>query len=248
MQAAQRLMRPVLPKRFYTAATAEQTGGTASVRLDGRQVRTPGKAVLTLPTLALAEAIAAEWQAQGDRIDPDTMPLTRIANSVIDGILGREASIAADLARYAGSDLLCYRAGHPQRLVARQSELWDPLIGWAAADLGCSLTIVQGVMPVTQPAASLERMAAILGRTDAWRLAALHTLTTLTGSVLLALAHASGRLDGQSTWRLAHVDEDWQLEQWGEDLEAAARRVRRHAEFDAASRLLGLLRPVGDTC
>jgi chaperone required for assembly of F1-ATPase len=211
------------------------------VLLDGRPARTPRKRALDLPGRALAEAVAAEWAAQGERMDPVTMPLTRLVNSAIDGVRGREHEVAADIVRYAGSDLVCYRAGHPDGLVARQQAAWDPVLAWAAAELGVRLVFGEGLMPVAQPTRALEAVAATLGPLDAFRLTALHVMTTLTGSCLIALAHARGRLPLEEAWCAAHIDEDWQAEQWGIDHEAAARRAHRLVEMQAASRLLALL-------
>jgi chaperone required for assembly of F1-ATPase len=187
--------------------------------------------------------VAAEWDAQGDRIDPATMPLTRLVNSAIDGIAGREGEVRADIAKYAANDLLCYRAGSPAELVRRQAEAWDPVLAWASEALGARLMLAQGIVPVMQSAASLAAVAAALAPLDAFGLAAHHTMTTLTGSALLALAHGAGRLTVGETWSSAHIDEDWQISQWGEDAEAKARRAHRWTEMQAASRLLALLNP-----
>lgn len=233
----------VLPKRFYKAAGVEEHGGQHHVLLDGRAIRTPKKNTVMVPTRALAEAIAAEWEAQADEIDPATMPLTRYANTILDGIAGREAEIRADIAKYAGTDLLCYRAEAPQELADAQAALWDPLLAWARSDLNMPLVATAGMMPVAQPADTLARAQAALGDLDAFRLAALHTMTTLLGSVVLALAVLKGRLTVQEAWDAAHVDEDWQIRKWGEDAEAAARRQRRWEEMQAAERMLGLMGP-----
>ena len=204
-------------------------------------MRTPAKALLALPTRALAEAVAGEWAAQQEQIDPATMPLTRLANSAIDGVRGREAQVRADIVRYAASDLLCYRASEPEGLVRRQAEMWDPVLGWAREALGAPLKVAQGLMPVAQPGAAISAIAATLEGFDAFGLAALHVMTTLTGAALLALAHARGRLTAEQAWMAAHVDEDWQVARWGEDAEAAQRRQRRWSEMQAASRMLALL-------
>ena len=237
-----------LPKRFYEAVTvaeaAAPAGGgvhTWSILLDGKTVRTPAKAVLAVPTRALAEAVAEEWRAQGERIDPATMPLTRLVNSAIDGVRGREAAVRDDIAKYAASDLLCYRAEQPEGLMQRQAELWDPILAWSRENLGADLAVAEGLMPVAQPDAARAAIASRLIGYDAFALAALHVVTTLTGSALLALAHARGRLDAEAAWAAAHIDEDWQIAKWGEDAEATARRQRRWQEMQAASRLLGLL-------
>ena len=179
--------------------------------------------------------------AQGTHIDPSSMPLTRLANSAIDGVTQREAEVRADIAKYAGSDLLCYRAEGPEALQRRQAEVWDPILRWAEQELGARFAISTGLMPVAQPDAAKAAVARALEAYDGFALAALHVITTLTGSVLLALAHARGRLSAEEAWAAAHVDEDWQISKWGEDAEAKARRERRWAEMQAASRMLGLL-------
>jgi chaperone required for assembly of F1-ATPase len=204
-------------------------------------MRTPAERPFAVPTRALAEAIAGEWKAQGERIDPATMPLTRLANSALDGVAGREIDVRAEIVEYAGSDLLCYRASEPAGLVERQALLWDPVLAWARDALGARFQVATGLMPVAQSERARSTIAGALGGLDAFNLAALHVMTTLTGSALLALAHARGRLTVDGAWAAAHVDEDWQISQWGEDAEAAARRRRRWAEMQAASRVLVLL-------
>ena len=231
----------VLPKRFYKAAGVEERGGQYHVVLDGRPIRTPKKNTAAVPTRALGEAVAAEWEAQTEQIDPATMPLTRYANTILDGIVGREAETRADIAKYAGTDLLCYRAKSPQELVDAQAARWDPLLAWARSDLNMPLVATEGMMPVAQQADTLARAQAALAGLDAFRLAAMHTMTTLMGSVVLALAVLKGRLTAQEAWDAAHVDEDWQIRKWGEDAEAAARRQRRWEEMQAAKRMLRLL-------
>ena len=209
--------------------------------LDGKPVRTPAKKQLLLPTRALADAVAVEWEAQKVRIDPVTMPLTRFANSAIDGVAGREAQVRADIARYAGSDLICYRAEAPPELVQRQAQAWDPVLAWARDALGASFHVAQGIMPASQPAPAAHSVAHAIEAHGAFELAALHVMTTLTGSALLALAHARGHLTADDAWAAAHIDEDWQISQWGEDAEAKARREARWLEMRAASRLIQLL-------
>jgi chaperone required for assembly of F1-ATPase len=204
-------------------------------------VRTPAKAELAVPTRALAEAIAAEWEGQAERIDAATMPLTRLVNTAIDGVAARMSQVQADIAAFAMSDLVCYRADEPEPLVQRQRQHWDPVLAWAREALGARFEVATGLMPVAQPEQTRAAVAASLEGLDAFRLAALHVMTTLTGSALLALAHARGALTAEAAWAAAHVDEDFQISQWGEDTEAAARRARRWAEMQAASRLLALL-------
>lgn len=233
-------LRAPLPRRFYASAAVAPSGDGYAVRLDGRPVRTPKKHLLALPTAPLAEAIAAEWNAQGERVDPDTMPLTKLANTALDGVVPHRAAVAADIVAYAGSDLLCYRAAAPEPLARRQRAAWDPVLAWAEADLGAHFALGAGVMPVAQSQAALARVAAAVDRFGPLQLAALHVMTTLTGSALLALAHALGRLTLEQAWAAAHVDEEWQVSQWGEDAEAAARRRHRLAEMRAASAFLRL--------
>lgn len=233
--------KPLLPRRFYKTATTQEGPAGWRVLLDGRAARTPRKRELALPSRPLAEAIAAEWQAQGDRIDPGTMPLTKLVNTAIDGIVGHEAVVRAEIVKFAGSDLLCYRADSPEGLVVRQAELWDPVLDWARAALAARFVLAAGLMPVAQPQPALDAVAARLADVDAFRLTALHVITTLTGSCLLALAHLDGVLDEAQAWAAAHVDEDWQIAHWGEDGEAAARRAKRRAEMAAACRLLALV-------
>lgn len=230
-----------LPKRFYTDATAgSRTDGGYRILLDGRPVRTPAKIELLLPTLGLAEAVAAEWAAQGAHVDPASMPLTRIANSTLDGVVPRRAEVEAEIARYAGNDLVCYRAETPEALVQRQAVAWDPIVGWVTADLGVALRTGRGIAHVQQPPELAGVVGARLGRVPALSLAALHVITTLTGSALLALAHAAGRISADELWAATHVDEDFQIEKWGWDADAEARRKQREGEMRAASRIIAL--------
>ena len=231
------------PKRFYRSAGVEPSEGGFVLTLDGRPARTPARAPLRLPTRALGEAVAAEWDGQGDTIEPASMPLTKLANTAIDGVSKEMDAVRADLARYAGSDLVAYRAGEPDRLVAEQALAWDPVLAFAREELGARFILSEGVTFVTQPEASLEQVRERLAaETSPFALAALHVMTTLTGSVLLALMHAGGRLSGEAAWEAAHVDERYQESRWGQDSEAVARREARRAEFEAASRLYRLAR------
>jgi chaperone required for assembly of F1-ATPase len=241
-----------LPKRFYNGvaaapvpALADQDVALWCVLLDDRPLRTPAKSHLNVPTQALARAIAAEWRAQTTRIDPAIMPLTKLANSAIDGVRGQEHHVRADIVNFAASDLLCYRADSPRELICRQAEAWDPILEWTHATLGVRFVVSAGIMPVTQAPAATATIARALKPCDSFTLAALHVLTTLMGSALLALAHAHGRLSAEAAWAAAHVDEDWQIGQWGEDGEATARRARRWSELQAASRTLTLLGGLG---
>jgi chaperone required for assembly of F1-ATPase len=236
-----------LPQRFYKSVTVAHLppsdapdGAHWRILLDDRPLRTPAKLQFCVPTRALADAIAAEWSAQNGYIDPATMPLTKLANSAIDGVRGREDLIRADIVKYAASDLLCYRADSPRELVQRQAQAWDPILTWTQATLGARFAVSAGVMPVPQTQAALATVALALEHCDNFTLAALHVLTTLLGSALLALAHARGRLSAEDAWTAAHVDEDWQIGQWGEDADAAARRSHRLQELLVASRMLTL--------
>ena len=228
-------------KRFYTTASVSEPSGEPPlfrVLLDGRGVRTPAKRELALPNHELAIAVAAEWQGQGPHIDPISMPLTRLVNSALDGVTGREAEVRASILAYAGSDLLCYLADGPLDLVERQSRLWGEVHAWAKQVFGVELALSVGVIPVTQDAAMLAKLDEALGAAGPLRLAALHVVTALTGSLLLALALRHGRLSATEAWSLAHIDEDFQAAKWGADLEATERRERRWAEMAAASRVV----------
>jgi chaperone required for assembly of F1-ATPase len=231
-----------LPKRFYTAVSVgEAPNGGFQILLDGRAVRTPKKLTLIVPTRALADAIAEEWVAQTERIDPSRMPLSKLAITAIDGVAGSMAEVAHDIVRFAGSDLLCYRAEGPEALVELQERTWDPVLRWIEAETGARFLLSEGVMPVTQNRYALERFADLVVPYDAMQLAALHVMTTLTGSAILALAVAKAERSAEAAWDAAHIDEDWQIERWGADAEASDRRARRKAEMLSAARFLKLL-------
>lgn len=230
-----------LSKRFYSDVSIKD-GAFYQILLDGRAVKTPGKRALMLPTGALAAAVAEEWVAQDASIDPASMPLTRFANTAIDAVADALEEVAADIVAYAGRDLICYRAEAPDDLAHRQAAAWDPIVAWAEAILGVKFTVVKGLMPVDQPTRCMNAFAAALEPHDAFRLTALHVMTTLTGSALLSLAHARGFRTTNEAWAAAHVDEDYQISLWGEDWEATERRKRRRAEFGAASRMLAALK------
>ena len=241
MRKAQELMRPALPRRFYTDVTVEPRAEGHVVLLDGRAVKTPGKLTLALPHGALAEAVADEWRAQEEVIDPGVMHLTRIVNSGIEAVPAKHAEVADAIAAYAGTDLLCYRADGPERLVERQQAHWGPVLAWAEQELGARFVLVEGIMPADQPQEALAAVRAAVGRFGALELAALYTVTTLTGSVVLALALAAGRIDADEAWAAAYVDEDWNAELWGQDAEAMRLREKKRAEFDAAVLVLQML-------
>lgn len=233
--------RIALPKRFYERADTQEVEGLHGLVLDGRPARTPGRSPLAVPARALAEAIAAEWTAQGETIDPATMPLTKLANTAIDGVATEMAAVRADIARYAASDLVCYRADAPDRLVTAQGEAWDPVLAWAWDRLGARFVLSAGILWVQQPEMALARVRATLeAETSPLALAALHVMTSLTGSALIALMQADGAISTETAWAAAHVDERFQESLWGQDYEAAVRRDRREAEFRAASIFLAL--------
>jgi chaperone required for assembly of F1-ATPase len=242
MESARQGARPTLRKRFYQSAGVKEEGGAFHVVLDDRAVRTPARKLLAAPTHALAEALASEWEAQTDVIDPARMPLTRLANSIIDGVAGQEDAVAEDIFKYLGSDLLFYRADGPESLIERQAESWDPLIAWARDSLGARFILAQGIVHVAQPDEAIAAARTVMPA-DPWRLGAAHSVTTLTGSALLALALASGAVAPEAVWRAAHVDEDHNMQTWGRDEQAMARREFRAKEFDAAALILKLLPP-----
>ncbi|MGE0210922.1 MAG: ATP12 family chaperone protein [Parvibaculaceae bacterium] len=231
-----------LPKRFYKEVAVTGDAPPLAIALDGRPVRTPMKAALALPTRALAEAVAREWRAQGKSIDPRAMPMTRLSNTAIDRVAGDRERIVGEIAAYTGSDLLCYRAEEPEGLVERQAEVWDPIVAWAEDVLGGRFILVAGVVHRPQSDAVLEAFRARLHAFNAFELTALHEMASLTGSALLALAVAVGRLGADEAWAAAHLDEDWQIAQWGPDTEAQARRAARKADFDAAVDFLAMSR------
>jgi chaperone required for assembly of F1-ATPase len=246
MAAARRAMRPPARARFYRDVHADKAESGFQILLDGRPVRTPAKRLLTTPVRALAERIAAEWAAQRDTIDPVTMPLTRLANAVVDGVMPAPQPVAAEVEKYLGSDLLFYRASGPERFLTLQRWHWDPVIEWARTALGARFALAEGVMHVRQPDHAISAAARAIprgeGARDLWRLGALNAITTLTGSALLALALDVGALTAGAAWTAAHVDEDWNMETWGRDELALQRRALRFAEFEAAATVLELLR------
>jgi chaperone required for assembly of F1-ATPase len=239
MEAARRGMRPRLRQRFYTAVTIEAGAEGYAILLDGRIVRTPARHALAAPTAALVQAIADEWQGQQEAVDPARMPLTRLANTIIDGVAASVPAVAAEIEAYVATDMLFYRADGPERLVARQHQLWDPILAWARSALGARFELVTGVSHIAQPLESLRAVAAALPR-DPWRLGAVHSVTTLTGSALIALALAAKAVDVETAWTAAHVDEDWNMEFWGRDAIALERRAFRFSEMQAAAKVLEL--------
>ena len=236
-------MKTQLPKRFYKDVAVAPTDAGFVVHLDGKPVRTPGKTILALPTEKAAALVAEEFAAQAEKIDPSTMPAYRLVNTAIDGVATDPQAVLEDILRFASSDLLCYRADSPEKLVQRQNEAWDPVLDWARASLGARFVLAEGVMHVDQPREAIAALGVHLSqRAEPMRLAALHVMTTLTGSALLALAVEMGELDVEEAWAAAHVDEDWQIEHWGQDSEAVARRANRKRDMLAAVRLLEALK------
>lgn len=227
-------------RRFWTRASAVPVDGGFGIQLDARPVRTPLKAPLVVPTLALAEAIAAEWQAQVAKVDPETMPFTRTANSAIDKVAPQFAAVAEMLAAYGESDLLCYRADGPADLVARQAEAWDPLLVWAKDTLAAPLLTAVGVMHIPQPPGSLATLRRAVDLLSPFQLAAFHDLVAISGSLVLALAVTRGRLTAEAAWPLSRIDEDWQAGLWGEDEEAVDVAARKQAAFLQADRFYRL--------
>jgi len=227
-------------RRFWTQASIAPEEGGFGIRLDARAVRTPAKAALAVPGAALAQAIAAEWDAQAELIDPNTMPLTRIANSAIDKVRPQREAVADMIAAYGQSDLLCYRAEGPPDLVARQHRGWDPLLAWAQAALGAPLDVTTGVMPRPQPAASVSVLRAQVLDFDAYDLAPLHDLVALSGSLVIGLAALHGHAPIETLWALSRIDETYQIEQWGHDDDAAETAAIKAGAFHDAARFHAL--------
>ena len=239
-EAVRKSTRGPQRKRFYTTAGFDETPEGFAITLDGKTVRTPSGKPLLAPSRDIAASIASEWGAQHEVINPMTMPLTRLANSVIEGVADNVEAVADDIAKYAGTDLLCYRAGHPEALVVREAKAWDPVLFWAAESLGAHFILAQGIIHVRQPDAAIAALRALLP-SEPWRIGALHLVTTVTGSALLAVALLRGQLDADQVWAAAHVDEDWNIAQWGVDDEVAARRAAKLVDFRAAASVLWAL-------
>ncbi|PZO75636.1 MAG: ATPase [Mesorhizobium amorphae] len=242
VRRAQIQMRAPLPKRFYEKASVMPAEGGFGVALDGKLARTPGRMPVILPTQKAAQLVADEFEAQTAEIVPVTMPVLRLVNTALDGVAQNPQAVADDVAQFAGSDLLCYRAEGPEALQARQSAAWDPVLDWAERRLGARFLLAEGIMPVTQPPRAIDAVRAHLAdRLEPQRLAAIHLLTTLMGSALLALAVEDRALSPDEAWAAAHVDENWNAEQWGHDSEALARFHARERDMRAAAALLGAL-------
>jgi len=231
-----RIVRP-LPKRFYKSVTVSEQCGIA---LDNRGVKTPLKAPLVLPNRALAGAIAKEWDAQTEFINPHAMPLTKLANTAIDRATAEKSSIISEILAFAGSDMLCYRAAGPETLVTRQSTHWDPIITWAKSELRADFETVSTITHKHQSTTALQALETHVAALDPFSFTAVHNLTTLTGSALLSLMLAEGAISADAAWRAANVDEDWQIETWGEDAEAMTRRAGRLNEFSACVNFVNL--------
>lgn len=228
-------------KRFWTTADVVEANGGWGVALDGKPLRTPARAMLDVPTLALARAIAAEWNAQGENVDPRAMPLTGLANAGIDRAAPDAAAFANSLAVFAENELLAYRADYPAPLVAHQAAHWNPWLAWARARYDIDFVLVTGIIHQPQPPATLARIAAAYRAFDAFRLAALQPVVTISGSAIIGLAVAEGAMDAAAAWAIGHLDELWQAEQWGKDPLAEAGHAERQADLDAAVAMLALL-------
>lgn len=228
------------PKRFWTESVVVATDGGHTVELDGRRVKTPAKAALILPTHAMAQAVAAEWDAQETEVDPTTMPFTRSANAAIDKVQIQHAEVADMLADYGDSDLLCYRAAYPEALQQRQAAQWDPALDWAAEVLNARLVPVAGVLHQPQPAEALQTLREQVHGLDAFQLAAFHDLVSLSGSLILGFAAARGWRSAYEIWEISRLDENWQVEQWGHDDEAHTVAETKKAAFLHAKRFFDL--------
>ena len=228
-------------KRFWTNATIDPRGGGFGIALDTRSLKTPARANLVVAERALADAIALEWRACGAEIDPREMPLTGLANAAIDHVAPQRDVFAAELAKYAQGDLLCYRADHPPKLVAAQAAAWDPMLAWAQQRFVVEFVIATGIMHVPQPAATVARLGDALAPASAFQLAALSPIVTIGGSLITALAMFEQAVETDAAWDVVSLDERWQIEQWGDDHEAVAALANRRADFGAAARFLELV-------
>jgi len=225
-------------RRVYREATARQVESGWRIALDGRPMLSPARHELVVPSATLAEAIAAEWEAQKDEVRPATMPLTRLAATAIDRTSAQRDQVVAETANYAGTDLVCYRADHPPALVARQQAEWQPLIDWAMLRYDAGLAVTNGVLPQPQSPAALKAFATAVAARDDFRLTALHAMTAACGSLVIALALMEGRLDAAAAFAVSQLDETFQIEAWGEDAEAAARRHALAEDIAAAARFV----------
>lgn len=239
MKAAQKGLRHALPKRFYKDVSLLPMDSGFALQLDGKTARTPARTPLIASDAVVAAALMSEWQAQIEIIEPATMPLTRLINAALDGVANEADAVRAEIVRYAGSDLICYRAETPQELGALQTETWDPLVAWACDQLDAPIVLGAGVIHVSQPPAVTIGVAAAVAVFQApLTLAALSSVTTIAGSAVIALALAMGRLSADQAWLAAHVDEDYQARVWGADDDAVFRQANRRRDFDAAALVL----------
>ncbi|MBT6314792.1 MAG: ATPase [Alphaproteobacteria bacterium] len=228
-------------KRFYESAEARAVEGGYEVSLDGRPVRTPGRQKLTFPSVKLAEASAAEWSAQGETLDMAAMPLTALSYATLDRIAEDPGRFVDDVTRFAETDLLCYRAPTPAKLVARQAGAWDPLLAWLLERYGARLILAEGIMPVEQPESAIAAIRQAFAALDPFRLTAAHVASQAAGSAVIALALVEGEITPTTAADAAQIDDDWQLEQWGEDEEARELMVRRRSDLEEIGHFLALL-------
>jgi len=243
MRRAQAAMRTALPKRFYKEVRVGNAGASFAILLDGKPAKTPARNALALPNEKLAAAIAAEWSAIEGTIDPAALPLTRLANLALDAVASAPQPVIDEIVQYAGSDLVLYRAEGPEGLVALQNERWNPVLAWAAASLGARFSLAEGIVHVRQPDEVLACVRDAAGKlARPFALTAVASATNIGGSALIALALGYGALSGDDAWNAAHVDEQWNVSQWGEDAEMQRRLASRHAEFSAAAKMLNLLK------
>lgn len=227
------------PKKFYEQASIEEAENGYSIALDGKPVKTPGKQILMLPGKLSAQMLADEWNEAEEVINPLKMPATRLANTAIDGITNEMQAVMEDITRYSSSDLLCYRAANPQGLVEKQQAHWDPILDWMQSEYGATFEIGEGIAFVTQPKETIAIFGSALKKyADPFKLASIHTFTSISGSALIALALAEEHLDQEAAWNATHVDEDWNISQWGEDFEAQERRNQRWIDFSKADKFL----------
>ena len=240
-EAVRQSTRAVQRKKFYAHASVGDVDGGFAVLLDGKPIRTPSRKIVVAPSRLISETMEAEWNAQVEIIDPMTMPMTRLANSVIDGVIERVGDVRDDIGKYFESDLLCYRAGHPQELVAREAQAWDGVLSWAAETFGARFILAEGIIHAAQSQQALTAVRNALPH-EPWSVAAVHIVTTITGSALLALALHHGARDADQVWAAAHVDDDWNIEQWGADEEVAARRAAKLVDFRAAAAVVAIMR------
>ena len=229
-------------KRVYRAVAVAPGDGGWQIMLDSRVLRTPAKAPLLLPSRALAEAVAAEWDAQVETVVPATMPLMRLAATAIDRVVPQRARVIEEVVGYAGTDLVCYRADRPAELVGRQQAIWQPLVDWATLRYDAPLIVTTGIVPRPQPAGAVAAIQTAVAAFDDFSLTALHGLTTACGSVVIALALAEAHLEPEAAWQASQLDETFQIEKWGEDAEASRRRTAIRADIEDSCRFLALLR------